>query len=277
MNLSLGFSPCPNDTFIFDAWVNGRLSDLSCPITTELADVETLNTWANESKLDITKLSFPALFRNLDQYRLLCAGSALGLGVGPLLIARQPIAADDPTLAQKTVLLPGRMTTANLLFSYAFPEIKQKSHRVFSEIEEALLIGEADLGVIIHENRFTYAQRGLHLVKDLGAHWEEKTGGAIPLGCIAVKRSLGKIAADQITQAIQQSLAQAWKQLPAIPEFVVKHAQTMAPAVMRQHIDLYVNEHTMELTPTDLQAVKTLYDVYMKIEGIDMKNTPSFF
>ena len=277
MNLSLGFSPCPNDTFIFDAWVNGNVSDTLRPAETHLADVETLNTWANESKLDVTKLSFPALFRNLDQYRLLRAGSALGLGVGPLLISREPIQANDPELMSKTVLLPGRMTTANLLFTYAFPQIHHRTYQVFSEIEDALLNGEADLGVIIHENRFTYAKRGLHLVKDLGAHWEEKTGCAIPLGCIAMKRSWGEEAAAAITTAIQLSLNEAQQKLPAISDYVIEHAQTMESSVMRQHIDLYVNEHTMTLTTSDLEAIETLYNIYKVIEGIHSTDRPSFF
>ena len=277
MNLTLGFSPCPNDTFIFDAWVNGKVAGFDRPTQTQLADVETLNTWANESKLDVTKLSFPALFRNLDTYRLLRAGSALGLGVGPLLISRTPIDPLDPDLKNKSVLLPGRLTTANLLFTYAFPEIKQRSYRVFSEIEDAVLQGEADLGVIIHENRFTYAKRGLHRVKDLGAYWEEQTGCAIPLGCIALKRSLGEEAAEIITTSIQQSLHQAQQQLPVVSDYVIEHAQAMEPAVMRQHIDLYVNEHTMNLTTTDLEAIETLYNVYKQIEGIESTETPLFF
>jgi 1,4-dihydroxy-6-naphthoate synthase len=176
-----------------------------------------------------------------------------------------------------TVLLPGRMTTANLLFTYAFPEIQQRHHRVFSEIEDAVLNGEADLGVIIHENRFTYAKRGLHLVNDLGAYWVQQTGCAIPLGCIAIKRSLGEEAARSVTASIQQSLSQAQQRLPSISKYVVEHAQSMEPSVMRQHIDLYVNEHTMSLTDSDLQAIETLYQVYKQIEGIHSTEQPSFF
>ncbi|MFM7672289.1 MAG: 1,4-dihydroxy-6-naphthoate synthase [Bacteroidota bacterium] len=276
MNLTLGFSPCPNDTFIFDAWVNGSLQSTPA-VTPVLADVEKLNEWSIDAKLDITKLSYPALFRHLHEYRLLQAGSALGFGVGPLLISNKPIAPNHADLTNKTVLLPGRSTTANLLFTYAYPQIQLKSYRVFSEIEDTLLQGEADLGVIIHENRFTYAQRGLHLVKDLGAHWEEKTGCAIPLGCIAIKRSLGEETAQLATTAIRQSLEHAWNELPAISDYVKDHAQTMEPTVMRQHIDLYVNEHTMHLTPTDLEAIETLYKIYKRIEGIESTETPLFF
>jgi 1,4-dihydroxy-6-naphthoate synthase len=194
-----------------------------------------------------------------------------------LLIAREPISANDPAMAQKRVLLPGRMTTANLLFSYAYPEVTQKTYRVFSEIEAALLNGEADLGVIIHENRFTYAQRGLHLVNDLGTYWETKTACAIPLGCIAIKRSLGETEAQLATEAIQESLDQAWKQMPRISAYVREHAQAMNPSVLLQHIELYVNDHTRALTPSDLQAIETLYQVYCRIEGIKPTESGSFF
>jgi 1,4-dihydroxy-6-naphthoate synthase len=276
MKRSIGFSPCPNDTFIFDAWINRKME---APIDASaiLEDVETLNEWATEAKLDVTKLSFPALFRNLDRYRLLAAGAALGNGVGPLLIARNPIDPNDPSIADKKILLPGRTTTANLLFSYAFPEAKNKSFRLFSKIEQALLEGEADLGVIIHENRFTYHQKGLHLVKDLGTHWEEKTHCAVPLGCIAIKRELGEQAAEIVTNAIQESLRHAWDNLPEIAPFVQQHAQEMEDSVMRKHIDLYVNEHTLALSTADIQAIETLYRVYRQIEGIEPSSIESLF
>jgi 1,4-dihydroxy-6-naphthoate synthase len=276
MSLSIGYSPCPNDTFLFDAWVNRKVES-ELLVSPQLADVETLNEWAATSKLDITKLSFPALFRNLNQYRLLAAGAALGNGVGPLLISRVPIDASDPDLANKKVILPGRSTTANLLFSFAFPNCMNKSYRVFSEIENAVLNGEADLGVIIHESRFTYAQKGLHLVKDLGTHWEEKTGCAVPLGCIAMKRSLGALAAEQATSSMQKSLQYAWNKLPAIDNYVKEHAQEMDESVMRKHIELYVNEHTRELSEKDIEAIQTLFNVYCRIEGIESPESVSLF
>ncbi len=272
--MTLGFSPCPNDTFIFDAWVNGGLKDaLDCDV--QLADVETLNEWSAQEKLDVTKLSFPALFRHLDQYSLLRAGSALGIGVGPLLVAREPI--DLESLSDKQIALPGRNTTANLLFSYAFPDAKRKSYRVFSDIEDAVLNGSADLGVIIHENRFTYQQRGLVRIMDLGAHWENSTGCAVPLGCIAIKRTLGQEMIAQVNQTIQQSLQAAWDRLPNLPEYVRTHAQEMEESVMRQHIDLYVNQHTMQLSDEDVRAINMLYRVYQKIEGVEKSAAPSLF
>lgn len=276
MSLTLGFSPCPNDTFIFDAWVNGALKDApTCDVT--LADVETLNEWSAEGRLDITKLSFPALFRQLDTYRLLRAGSALGMGVGPLLVSREPIDPSDPSLSEKRIVLPGRNTTANLLFTYAYPGARNRTYRNFSEIEDAVLNGEADLGVIIHENRFTYQQRGLFQVMDLGAHWEAKTNCPVPLGCIAIKRSLGEERATQVDRAIQKSLQQAWDQLPHLSEYVCAHAQAMDPGVMQQHIDLYVNEHTMELSDADVAAIETLYKVFALIEGKQGSDRPLLF
>lgn len=266
MNYSLGFSPCPNDTFLFDAWVNGKLSD-SPSVQAQLADVQTLNEQASAGVLDITKLSFPALFQNLSTYRLLRAGSALGNGVGPLLISREPIDPSDWSVAEKKIALPGRTTTANLLFSFAYPAADQKTFQVFSEIEEAVLSGASELGVIIHENRFTYAQRGLHLVCDLGAHWEKQTGCAVPLGCIAIKRKQGEERAEEVTHSIQKSLQWAWGNLPNLSDYVKSHAQEMEEPVMRQHIDLYVNAHTMVLSDPDLSAIQTLYDVYCQIEG----------
>jgi 1,4-dihydroxy-6-naphthoate synthase len=276
MSLTLGFSPCPNDTFIFDAWVNGRLADAQT-CETALADVETLNEWSAEQKLDVTKLSFPALFRHLNTYRLLRAGSALGMGVGPLLIARESIDPNDASISEKRIVLPGRTTTANLLFSFAYPQAKYKSYQVFSEIEDAVLEGRADLGVIIHENRFTYQQRGLHCVMDLGAHWEKQTNCAVPLGCIAIKRSLGEVVAEQINGTIQQSLQYAWDRLPGLSDYVREHAQAMEESVMQQHIDLYVNKHTMCLEEADIHAIRTLYQVYLQVEGVNESEAPSLF
>ncbi len=264
MSYSLGFSPCPNDTFLFDAWVNHKMT-ASTPVEPILADVETLNEWSATGRLDITKLSFPALFRNLNTYRLLRAGSALGNGVGPLLISKEPIEDLAQAVNTKRIVLPGSSTTANLLFTYAYPEATQKTYRIFSEIEDAVLQGEADLGVIIHENRFTYARRGLHLVKDLGSHWEKQTGCAVPLGCIAIKRSLGEALATQVTRSLQTSLQLAWEQWPSLSNYVKTHAQEMEESVMRQHIELYVNEHTRELSEADIESIQTLYRVYCQI------------
>ena len=198
MKLTLGFSPCPNDTFIFDALVNKKIDTEGLEFEPLLEDVETLNQWALQAKLDITKLSFPAFFQSLDDYVLLNAGSALGKGVGPLLISKSEVSPDEvrvkkPEVNEKTIALPGINTTANLLFSFAFPEAQQKKFMIFSAIENAVLNDETDLGVIIHENRFTYQQKGLHKILDLGEYWEEKMKAPIPLGGIAISQCNKKI------------------------------------------------------------------------------------
>ena len=174
MKLTLGFSPCPNDTFIFDALVNKKIDTEDLEFEVILEDVETLNTWAFEEKLDFTKLSFPAFFQNADKYVLLNSGAALGKGVGPLLISKSEAGNLMPEIKIQIVALPGENTTANLLFSLAYPEAKNKIFLRFDQIEDAVLTGKSELGVVIHENRFTYQQRGLFKVTDLGEYWEVK-------------------------------------------------------------------------------------------------------
>src|SRR5687767_3545184 len=206
MNLTLGFSPCPNDTFIFDALVNKKIDTEGLDFETVIEDVETLNRLAFDNKLDITKLSFPSFFQNTDKYLLLRSGAALGKGVGPVLISKkakgisnidQGILNIEPDLPEdkqgisyadvinSTIALPGKNTTANLLFSFAFPEARKKRFMIFSAIEDAVLNAETDLGVVIHENRFTYQQKKLLKIMDLGEYWESKMKLPIPLGGIA--------------------------------------------------------------------------------------------
>jgi 1,4-dihydroxy-6-naphthoate synthase len=225
MKLTLGFSPCPNDTFIFDALVNKKISTEGLEVDAVLEDVETLNKWALEGRLDITKLSFPAFFQSIDRYVLLDAGSALGKGVGPLLVSKSKLYTENTQdgmtnqpLDDKTIVLPGANTTANLLFSFAFPEARQKKFMIFSGIEDAVLSDDADLGVIIHENRFTYAQKGLQKVLDLGDYWETKMHTPIPLGGIAISRSIDKAMALIINSLIRKSLEFAFKNYPFISD-----------------------------------------------------------
>lgn len=262
MKLTLGFSPCPNDTFIFDALVNHRIDTQGLEFEPVLEDVETLNQWALEGKLDITKLSFPAFFRSRSNYQLLNAGSALGKGVGPLLITRSYPPETDTAVRDKQIALPGANTTANLLFSFAYPDAGKKNFMLFSAIEDAVLSGTADLGVIIHENRFTYQQRGLQKVRDLGEFWEEKMKAPIPLGGIAIRRSLDRAMALQVQQLIRESLEQAFARYPVVTDYVQAHAQTMSEAVMRQHIDLYVNNYSLDLGPEGKTAIETLFRVF---------------
>ena len=258
MKLSIGFSPCPNDTFIFDAMVNGLIPTGELDFEAVLEDVETLNQWALEGRLDITKLSFPALFQSENTYELLDAGAALGKGVGPLLISARDELFDEERVNRSLIAIPGEHTTANLLLGFAYPKAKYKTAMIFSSIEDTLLRGEAELGVIIHENRFTYAQRGLHKVRDLGEYWEEKMQMPIPLGCIAIKKELDPSLRQTVEELIRQSLAFAFARYPAISDYVKQHAQAMSEEVMRQHIELYVNEYTKSLGPLGRQAIDTL-------------------
>ncbi len=267
MKFTLGFSPCPNDTFIFDALVNKKIDTEGFEFDAVLADVETLNQWALEGKLDITKLSFPAFFRSLQNYTLLNAGSAVGNGVGPLLITDSQQELTDDEINQASVALPGIHTTANLLFSYAYPEATDKKFMIFSAIEVALVNKEVDLGVIIHENRFTYQQKGLHKVKDLGEHWEEKMELPVPLGGIAINQSIKRSAALKINELVRKSLDYAFKNYPTIPDYVKQHSQEMSEEVMRQHIDLYVNNYTLDLGDEGKLAIESLHEVFLEINN----------
>ncbi len=267
MKLTLGFSPCPNDTFIFDALVNKKIDTGGLEFDVVLQDVETLNQWALEGKLDITKLSFPAFFKSLEHYTLLNAGSALGKGVGPILITDSQQEITNEEINQASIALPGVNTTANLLFSFAYPEAKDKRFMLFSAIEEALVNKETDLGVIIHENRFTYQQKGLHKVKDLGEYWEERMELPLPLGGIAINQWVKRSLALKVNELIRKSLDFAFKNYPLIPDYVKQHSQEMSEDVMRQHIDLYVNNYSLDLGEEGKLAIESLYQVFLELNN----------
>lgn len=277
MKLTLGFSPCPNDTFIFDALVNNKIDTEDLEFETVLEDVETLNQWALEGKLDITKLSFPAFFQSLDNYVLLNAGSALGKGVGPLLISKN---SPEPgfRITDQSIAIPGINTTANLLLSFAFPEATNKIPMIFSAIEDAVLTGKTNLGVIIHENRFTYQQKGLHKVMDLGENWEEKMKTPIPLGGIAISQSIKRSTALKVTRLIRKSLEYAFSNYPLITDYVKEHSQEMSEDVMKQHIDLYVNNFSIDLGVEGKEAINTLFTVFKKTNNLtDDENVMPLF
>ena len=277
MKLTLGFSPCPNDTFIFDALVNNKIDTDGLEFETVLEDVETLNQWGLEGKLDITKLSFPAFFQSLDEYVLLNAGSALGKGVGPLLISKHSTKGTNPEITIQSIAIPGINTTANLLLSFAFPTATNKIPMIFSAIEDAVLTGKTDFGVIIHENRFTYQQKGLHKVMDLGENWEEKMKMPIPLGGIAISQSIKRATALKVNELIRKSLEYAFSNYPLITNYVKQQSQEMNEEVMRQHIDLYVNNYSIDLGIEGKKAINTLFDVFKKINNLpDDQNTPLF-
>ncbi len=251
--LSLGYSPCPNDTFIFYALVHGKIDPHGVQFAKPfLEDVETLNDWAMEERLDVTKLSFHALGHVLDTYCVLSSGSALGRGCGPLLVCRPDMEVERLT----RVAIPGRLTTAALLFRMFLPDCTELVEMRFDTIMEAVSNGEVDGGVIIHESRFTFGELGLICLKDLGQWWEDISGQPIPLGCIAAKRSLGKERLAQIDSAIKRSLQFGFGAPDVCLPYIRKHSQEMEESVVQDHIGLYVNDFSLELGDEGLAAVK---------------------
>jgi 1,4-dihydroxy-6-naphthoate synthase len=260
MTLTLGFSPCPNDCFMFDAIVHERIDLEGLQFRVVMDDVEALNRRAFSRAIDVTKLSYHAFAHVVDQFALLDAGSALGRGCGPLLIAARELPLDQVAAGDVRVAIPGQFTTANLLMSLAFPHARDKAVMVFSEIEEAVLDGRVDAGVIIHENRFTYAQKGLTKLMDLGEFWESTTGAPIPLGGIVVDRALPQDVRHRMNRVMRRSVEYAVANPDASRVFVREHAQEMSEEVMRQHIDLYVNAYSVDLGTEGRRAVEVLFD-----------------
>lgn len=261
MKLTIGFSPCPNDTFIFDALVNKKIDTGGIEFDPVLADVQQLNEWAQQGKLDITKISYGVLPLVLKNYIVLNAGGALGKGVGPLLISKRDIQNSNSEIKDCTIAVPGKNTTANMLFSLAFPEAKNKKFMIFSAIEDAVLNAETDCGVIIHENRFTYEQRGLKKIVDLGEYWERQTQQPIPLGGIVIKRAINEELGLMADALIRKSVEFAFEHYPHITEYVHQHSQEMEEKVIRQHIDLYVNNYSIDLGEDGKSAVMKFLDI----------------
>lgn len=277
MKFSLAFSPCPNDTFIFDALVNQKIDTKGLSFEVFLEDVQTLNEWALEGRMDFSKISYGVWNKVNQAYQLLNSGGALGKGVGPLLIT-SPNAAVTNTNTQHvfsashlytaeainnmTIAIPGENTTAHLLFSLAYPNATKKVFKIFHEIENAVLTGEVDAGVIIHENRFTYEAKGLKKIIDLGAYWEETQQLPIPLGGIIAKKTIDPAIIQEVDALIKQSIEYAFANYPTVAPYVIEHAQEMSEEVMRQHINLYVNNFSLNLGPEGLQAVEKLTKIH---------------
>lgn len=263
MTLTLGFSPCPNDTFIFDALIHHKIDTEGLNFEVLFDDVETLNQKALRGELDITKLSFHAFAHLADKYALLDSGSALGFGVGPLVICADESLINSQQLKMENsplrVGIPGELTTANFLLGIAFPNLRNKQVMVFSAIEDALLNKEIDLGLIIHENRFTYADKGLHKIVDLGSHWEQLTGCAIPLGGIVINRNLDYEIQLKVNRLIRNSVAFAFENPKSGIDFISSHAQAMDEAVMYKHIELYVNKYSIDLGVEGRKAIDILF------------------
>ena len=260
MRLTLGFSPCPNDCFMFDAMVHQRIDLEGLEFDVRMADIEALNAAAFAGQIDVTKLSFHAYAYCIGNYVLLDAGSALGRNCGPLLISKRDIAQDEVARGGLKIAIPGTYTTANFLLSLAFPGATAKSQLLFSAIEGAVLDGTFDAGLIIHENRFTYAAKGLKKIIDLGEYWESETGAAIPLGGIVINRALPEDVQQKMNRIMRRSVEYAFANRTASLPFVRANAQEMSEDVMYQHIDLYVNDYSVDLGREGRRAVEVLFD-----------------
>lgn len=272
--ISLGFSSCPNDTFIFDALLHGKIDTEGLTFIPVIEDVESLNKKAQNAQLDVTKLSYHAFAHLTHLYRLLNAGSALGFGVGPLLIRNEhPDSYRESTRAYEhmTIGIPGELTTANFLLSLAMPNAKNKKVMVFSEIENALINGEIDLGLIIHENRFTYQDKGLVKVLDLGEFWESQYQSAIPLGGIVVNRTINDETQKKIDRILRKSVEYAFANPKSSYDFVRQHSQEMSEEVMYKHIDLYVNKYSVNLGVEGRKAIYKLFDT-----AVSLNITPAY-
>lgn len=263
LKYKLYISPCPNDTFIFEALILGKIKGFPVgSLNTQFADIETLNQLALRSEADIIKVSFGIIPQLLNNYNLLQTGSAMGFGVGPLIVSKST---NLPNKSLIKIVLPGKNTTANLLFDLYYREQLnawhgkiEKHFSTFSEIAPAVQKGTYDAGILIHEERFTYQKLGLVVLADLGSFWENKFKLPVPLGAIMAKKSIPETEKLRIEQAIAESLKLAKNQYPYISEFVRKHAQSMHPTVMRQHIDLYVNEYSIKLDEKALKAIELI-------------------
>ena len=260
---TLGISPCPNDTFIFDALVNKKIDTEGFHFKVWHEDVQTLNQWAIEGKLDFLKISYGTLPLVVKDYALLNSGSALGKGVGPLLISKEGVNLSRKEIDDAVIAIPGENTTANFLFSYAFPEAYKKIYMCFDKIEDFVLQGKG-LGVIIHENRFTYKLKNLYQQLDLGDYWEKEIGCPIPLGGIVINRTYDTNTQKKIDTLIRKSLEYAWQQYPVLSEYIRSHAQEMQEDIMRKHINLYVNNYTQHLGEDGRKAVLNLINILNK-------------
>lgn len=253
MRLSLAYSPCPNDTFIFHGIAEGLVSAPDIGFDIELADIEALNELAATGATDVLKVSYAAYGHIANDYVLLRSGGALGRGVGPLIVARDP----HLELAGRRVAIPGGRTTANLLLRLLRSDLELVEMR-YDQIMPAVADGRVAAGLIIHESRFTYMDHGLHSLLDLGAWWEDEVGHLVPLGAIVARRSLGAEVHAAITELIRRSLLRAMADPGAPHDYVARHAQEMSPDVRQRHIDLYVNRYSLDVGAEGEAAVREL-------------------
>lgn len=272
--LRLGISPCPNDTFIFHAMTHGLIDTEGFEFEVDHQDVEALNKVAHEGVYDLVKLSYATLGNVLDHYQILRSGGALGKGVGPLLIAREEMKEEE--IDEALIAIPGEQTTANFLLSLAYPRAINKKEFLFSDIEQAILNEEADAGLIIHENRFTYQDKGLISLMDLGNYWEEVSSSLIPLGGIAVKRSFPDEDKQTLNRILKRSVEYAFDNPDASRAYIKTHAAEMEDQVIDQHIQLYVNDYSIDIGNEGEDAVQTFFHKATEKELIKALIKPIF-
>ena len=256
MKINLAFSSCPNDTFIFDALVNNKIDTEGIEFNPIIADIDKLNNWSSSHRYDITKLSYYAFTKCYEKYKLLNSGSALGDGCGPLLIKRP----ENVLNSNSSIAIPGELTTANLLLKIAYPSFINKTSVLFSEIEDLVCSGKFDAGLIIHENRFTFQKKGLVKVEDLGDFWFNKTNLPIPLGGIAVSRNFSEQEQKKIDHLILKSLKFSLKNKESTSKYVKAHAQEMDTKVIQSHINLYVNDFSIDLGVSGRNAIIKVFE-----------------
>lgn len=268
--ISLGFSPCPNDCFIFDAMIHGKIDTEGLQFEVIMEDVEALNQKAFRGELDVTKLSYHAFAHITKIYQLLNSGSALGNNCGPILITKNnDISYLTSPISDLKIAIPGKYTTANFLLSLAFPDAQKKTETLFSQIEDDVLSGKVDAGLIIHENRFTYEQKGLKKIIDLGEYWESLTKAPIPLGGIVIKREFSLELKQKVDRVIRRSVEYAFANPRSSLDFIKVNAQEMSEEVMYKHVDLYVNKYSIDLGSEGKRAVKLLFDKAEELGVID--------
>jgi len=274
MNLTLGISSCPNDTFMFDAMIHNKIDTENLSFKLNIADIEGLNKQAIENTIDISKISYAVYPYISKNYIILDSGSAIGNNNGPLLISKTKVYPDE--IKYLKIAIPGKYTTANLLFSILFPEALTKKEYLFSEIEDVVLSNEMDAGLIIHENRFTYNKKGLQKVNDIGDLWNKQTNLPIPLGAIVISNRFPKELISKVNRVLKASIEYAFANPKSSYEFVKKYAQNIDDNVIRKHIDLYVNNYSTDMGEKGKEAIKTLFQRAIELKIIPEINGKMF-
>ncbi|HPX75508.1 MAG TPA: 1,4-dihydroxy-6-naphthoate synthase [Bacteroidales bacterium] len=274
MKLKLAISPCPNDTFMFDALINKKIDTKNFDFEIIIDDIEKLNSYTKQQEVDISKTSFHNFLKISDNYQLLNSGTAMGKNCGPLIVSKRKIYPDE--LKHCKIAIPGESTTANLLMQIFFKEAQNKNVYLFSDIEELVLSNECDAGLLIHETRFTYQKRGLKLIADLGNLWENKFNLPIPLGGIIVKRSLPDKIKQEIDKMLSESINLAFQNPRSTIPFMKKHAVEMDEEIMMQHVNLYVNEYSKDIGDLGKKSIYKLREEFLKLNNLEEESLDLF-